>query len=227
MLIKEYNTDFPQLSIGFSKAGHEIVDKNEDLSIIYDDFTIKTKSKYYLKIMKVNNQNLNEKIFNAENFGIPQNLPIFYQTNLKLKINLPIVTVGEALTIKKDNPMTYYQQLTSTEQGHDITTPTEAALKRFKSLNEGDNWIALKDYDLQNKTFNAYRRLEREMPAPAMTNVKKDNIIHPIIDRILTPREAAIIQGFPKEYEVGLDDYQRIADTIPPLIGFFIGKQVI
>ena len=62
MLIKEYNTDFPQLSIGFSKAGHEIVDKNEDLSIIYDDFTIKTKSKYYLKteIQNIFNKKISE-----------------------------------------------------------------------------------------------------------------------------------------------------------------------
>ena len=223
MKIKEYSKN-PQLSLGFAKAGHEIVDDNEELSVYHEVVDFPDTPYLYIGYNAEGN-----KIFNAKNFGVPQNKILAWESNVfnLQEFEYPRPTVLDSLNAIGNTPMTFYQQFTVSEQGHDIIDLPKSVINRIKQVPAGDCWISLPKFDLKNKTYNSYRRLAPYDDAPLMTNVKKDVIIHPLEDRILTPREAGILQGFPADYELNEGKYQEIADAIPPIIGYIIGTELM
>ena len=81
------------------------------------------------------------------------------------------------------------------------------------------------------------RRLIKTEPSFTVTSHCLDEILHPTIDRAITPREAARLQSFPDWYQFAgpyvqfhgdkvQDKYEQIGDAIPPLLAFAIGKQI-
>ena len=63
-------------------------------------------------------------------------------------------------------------------------------------------------------------------------------MLHPYLDRALTPREAARLQSFPDWYQFQgpyvkfhsdpeQDQYEQIGDAIPPLLAYALGKEVV
>jgi DNA (cytosine-5)-methyltransferase 1 len=65
-----------------------------------------------------------------------------------------------------------------------------------------------------------------------------DEILHPTLNRAVTPREAARLQSFPDWYQFAgpyvqfhgakeQDKYEQIGDAIPPLLACAIGKQFV
>jgi len=82
------------------------------------------------------------------------------------------------------------------------------------------------------------RRLVPEKPSFTVTSHCLDEMIHPYLDRGLTPREAARLQSFPDWYNIEgpyvkfhgdfeQDKYEQIGDAIPPLLAYAIGKEVV
>jgi len=82
------------------------------------------------------------------------------------------------------------------------------------------------------------RRLELGKPSFTVTGHCLDEMVHPIMDRGLTPREVARLQSFPDWYQIegpwvqfhgdfAQDKYEQIGDAIPPLLGFALGKEVV
>lgn len=81
------------------------------------------------------------------------------------------------------------------------------------------------------------RRLDPNKPSFTVTSHCLDEMIHPIYNRGLTPREAARLQSFPDWYDfsgpyvkfhgdVEQDKYEQIGDAIPPLMGYALGKEI-
>ena len=63
-------------------------------------------------------------------------------------------------------------------------------------------------------------------------------MLHPVLNRALTPREVARLQTFPDWYQFEgpyvkfhsdpeQDRYEQIGDAIPPLLGYVLGKEVV
>lgn len=82
------------------------------------------------------------------------------------------------------------------------------------------------------------RRLLDDKPSFTVTSHCLDEILHPYINRAITPREAARLQSFPDWYQFAgpyvafhsakeQDKYEQIGDAIPPLLGFAIGKEFV
>lgn len=83
---------------------------------------------------------------------------------------------------------------------------------------------------------SVYSRMEYDKPAPTMTtqffNFGTGRFGHPSEERAITPREAAIIQSFPKNYKFTRDEdeiYQlklgkMIGNAVPPKLGYCIGE---
>lgn len=82
------------------------------------------------------------------------------------------------------------------------------------------------------------RRLLNDKPSFTVTSHCLDEILHPTLNRAITPREAARLQSFPDWYQfVGpyvqfhgakeQDKYEQIGDAIPPLLAWAIGKQFV
>lgn len=82
------------------------------------------------------------------------------------------------------------------------------------------------------------RRLLEDQPSYTITSHCLDEMLHPYINRAITPREAARLQSFPDWYYfVGPyvqfhgskeeDKYEQIGDAIPPLLAYALGMQFV
>lgn len=82
------------------------------------------------------------------------------------------------------------------------------------------------------------RRLLPEEPSFTVTSHCLDEILHPTINRAITPREAARLQSFPDWYQFAgpyvqfhgskeQDKYEQIGDAIPPLLAYALARQII
>lgn len=82
------------------------------------------------------------------------------------------------------------------------------------------------------------RRLKLNEPSFTVTSHCLDEMIHPIQDRGLSPREAARLQSFPDWYvfegpymkfhsDPDQDQYEQIGDAIPPLLAYALAKEIV
>lgn len=115
----------------------------------------------------------------------------------------------------------------------------------------GSSMKAVYDQLVQNGEFEKYkhlfprtmygsrnRRLLQDQPSFTVTSHCLDEILHPYLNRAVTPREAARLQSFPDWYQFEgpyvqfhgdkeQDKYEQIGDAIPPLLAFAIAKQFV
>lgn len=81
------------------------------------------------------------------------------------------------------------------------------------------------------------RRLIKTEPSFTVTSHCLDEILHPTLNRAITPREAARLQSFPDWYQFAgpyvqfhgdkeQDKYEQIGDAIPPLLAFALAKSI-
>lgn len=111
----------------------------------------------------------------------------------------------------------------------------KAAYERL--LNEGKQQLVNSCFP--NKIYAARnRRLRSESPSFTVTSHCLDEMIHPHLDRALTPRETARLQSFPDWYQFQgpyvkfhsdpeQDQYEQIGDAIPPLLAYALGKEIV
>lgn len=82
------------------------------------------------------------------------------------------------------------------------------------------------------------RRLIKNQPSFTVTSHCLDEILHPYLNRAITPREAARLQSFPDWYQFTgpyvvfhsshtQDRYEQIGDAIPPLLAHAIAVEII
>ena len=82
------------------------------------------------------------------------------------------------------------------------------------------------------------RRLLWDEPSFTVTSHCLDEILHPVINRAITPREAARLQSFPDWYQFAgpyvqfhgakeQDKYEQIGDAIPPLLAWAMAKEIV
>lgn len=94
--------------------------------------------------------------------------------------------------------------------------------------------------DLFPKTIygSRNRRLLEDEPSFTVTSHCLDEILHPYLNRAITPREAARLQSFPDWYQFAgpyvqfhgakeQDKYEQIGDAIPPLLAYAMAKQFV
>ena len=120
---------------------------------------------------------------------------------------------------------------------------TPLNLRRLQHSTPGGTW---EDWPMELRsechtkatgaTFRSvYARMRADEPSPTMTtqfyNFGTGRFGHPHQDRTITPREAALLQSFPKDYDfVGPDDKlhlnrlgRMIGNAVPPKLGEAIG----
>ncbi len=134
---------------------------------------------------------------------------------------------------------------------HKAPGHTEKMLSRIKSIMPGEGMTRayerlveegkkeFADSVFPKKLYAARnRRLVLEEPSFTVTSHCLDEMLHPVLNRGLTPREAARLQSFPDWYQFKgpyvkfhsdpeQDQYEQIGDAIPPLLGYSLGKEVV
>ena len=140
--------------------------------------------------------------------------------------------------IGQDNLSDYARLLRDSETlfNHITTKTTDAAMRRFKAIKEGNNFHSLDDslkdtYSNPARTQNTiYLRLKSTEPSGTVVNVRKSMWIHPRLDRAVSVREAARLQSFPDSFVFkGTKDsqYQQVGNAVPPLMATAIAEAVL
>ncbi len=107
----------------------------------------------------------------------------------------------------------------------------KVALDRIKQIKGGENWSNLKDEVINSVHSGAYGRLSWDSPAYTITTrfdtPSAGRVIHPDLNRVLTPREAARIQSFDDNYifygnktSIG----KQIGNAVPPRVAWVIAE---
>lgn len=130
---------------------------------------------------------------------------------------------------------------------HRARSVNETNLLRLRSSQPGGTWEDWPE-DLRAPCHrkatgmsyrSVYSRMVWDQPAPTITtqayNFGTGRFGHPEQDRAITPREAALLQTFPRHFkfvrpreEVFLSRVGRlIGNAVPPRLAFFIGKEIM
>lgn len=116
-----------------------------------------------------------------------------------------------------------------------VSQNNDLVLTRYKHIPQGGNWQNIPDDLMQNYADKTrchrwiYRRLPEAEPSVAITNFRKNMLIHPRQDRGLSVREAARLQSFPDRFVfmggIG-SQQQQVANAVPPLLARAVGRTV-
>ena len=110
---------------------------------------------------------------------------------------------------------------------------SEKVIARYKHIPEGGKLPEPEKLpvEIRRKNFgNTYKRLHREKPSLTMVPGNNAFPLHPVLDRSLTPREAARLQTFPDNIKFSGDRRSQcilVGNAVPPILGEKIGKAII
>lgn len=125
---------------------------------------------------------------------------------------------------------------------HYLNNVSELDMKMIVSISEGGNWKDI-PHDIPSKRLEGirrtggrttlYGRLSRNEPAYTIntyfTRPGNGTFIHPIHDRLITPREAARFQSFPDNYKFyGAKSHiaTQIGNAVPPLLAYSVALEI-
>ena len=124
-----------------------------------------------------------------------------------------------------------FQRITLIRQGEGMQDAYERLIAEGKQ-DLVDQCFPKKIYMSRN------RRLMPTEPSCTITSQCLDELIHPYLNRGMSPREVARLQSFPDWYQFQgpyvkfhsdpeQDQYEQIGDAIPPLLGLALGAEVV
>lgn len=192
---------------------------------------------------------INHKILDASQHGVPQKRKrvIFIASKIG-EVEFPkpkknIVSVNDALSNIPDTDVKNYTEPVNDFQGlmadgetkiynHEPMKHNKKVMERIVNVPQGGNWQNLPSeiYDVGGTHSNNYRRLHPDRPSITIKHAIKSMIIHPEFDRVVTAREVARLQSIPDSFIIEgnkTDQHQQLANAVPPLLGYEIGKQIL
>ncbi len=178
------------------------------------------------------------KVLNSKDYGVAQSRErvIIFGTRLDYDYNYPKVNhssigrlktyknVGDAINdlIKKDNSF----------PNHIALDHGEIVVERYKLIKEGGKLPPPEELPekIRRKNFgNTYIRLDRKKISSTMVPGNNAFPVHPILNRSLTPREAARIQSFPDSHIFSgprKEQCTLVGNAVPPLMAANIALSV-
>jgi len=153
------------------------------------------------------------------------------------------VTVGDVI---KDLPPVKAGEKCPTDPLHRAIALTPLNMNRIKATPYGGGWrnwpdelvLACHKTDNGKSYGSVYGRMVWEKPSPTMTTectgYGNGRFGHPVQDRAITPREAALFQTFPMNYkffenedEVSISTASRyIGNAVPPKLGEVVAESI-
>jgi DNA (cytosine-5)-methyltransferase 1 len=179
------------------------------------------------------------KILNAADYGVPQvrQRVFFFGTKLPFPFAFPLPTHGEKNTAKPyETAGKWIMDLA--DKGEEVPNHiplrhSSRVIARYKLIPEGGRLPPLEKLpeEIRRKNFgNTYKRLHREKPSLTLVPGNNAFPIHPVLDRSLTPREAARLQTFPDGFIFYGDRRSQcilVGNSVPPLLAKQIGQSII
>jgi len=198
-------------------------------------------------------------ILNARDFGVPQSrertIIVGSRSKVidlsKIKKNSEIVTVRDAISdlayllsgegfdidkYKTEAKTKYQKQMRADYlQYHKATNHTTETIKKLKMIPaEGDKSYLPKHLHGNQKFSTTWSRLIWDIPSPTIDTrfdtPSNGRNTHPVLNRAITPREAARIQSFPDCFIFQGNKSsvcKQIGNAVPPLLAKAIGTHIL
>ncbi|MEM2131250.1 MAG: DNA cytosine methyltransferase [Candidatus Woesearchaeota archaeon] len=192
--------------------------------------------------------NVDYKIIDAVNFGVPQfrKRVFIIGNNLNKKIIFPEPTQTEYAKDSKKKLKTVREtisdlvELKSGEKSNDplhfAFNHPERHLKWMENVPEGKSAHENKDPSLRPKSGykTTYKRIWWDRPSPTITtcigHISSQNKVHPSQNRALTLRESARLQTFPDEYFFAgkiTNIKKQIGNAVPPKLSEVFAEHLL
>ncbi len=192
---------------------------------------------YILKRFARIGYNMHFAVLNAADFGVPQHRrrALFVGfADPRVEYSFPSPTHGEGVLpyATVGNAINDLTTRGVEVANHIPLRHSDTVMARYRFIPEGGMLPPpnqLPKHIRRENFGSTYKRLHRGMPS--LTIVPGNNAlpIHPILDRSLTPREAARIQTFPDDYIFEGDRRRQcilVGNAVPPLLARVIGKSI-
>lgn len=183
--------------------------------------------------------NLHYALIDTSNYGVPQKREriIIFGTRCSTPFMFPSYSdssygnirafknVGEAINDLMDKG----EELPN----HIALNHSDTVVRRYELIPEGGKLPKPEDLpeDIRRKNFgNTYTRLSRSEVSSTIVPGNNALPVHPVLNRSLTPREAARIQTFPDWYEFEGDRRSQciqVGNAVPPLMAAKLADTVI
>jgi len=175
---------------------------------------------------------------NAADFGVPQvrKRVFFVGTRRGQPFRWPVATHGDG-----SSELTPYET-TGNAVGdlvdaagfpnHVHLHHSEIVKARYRLIPEGGRLPPPSELpeEIRRKNFgNTYKRLHRDRPSLTLVPGNNAFPVHPILDRSLSPREAARIQTFPDSYIFEgsrAEQCRLVGNAVPPQLAYVLGAAI-
>lgn len=196
----------------------------ENVARLYTHNKGETK-KEIIELFKKMNYNVDCKVVNTADFGIPQvrNRVLFIGNRISNNIVFPTKTVDKPISIKE--AIDKLPKLKSGEKSkipnHISMKHSEQMLEKMKYVSDGGNRNEIPEL-IRPKSGNVrkYIRYKSTEPAVCVTgNMRK--IFHYSQNRALTVRELATLQTFPLDFIFKgstISQQQQVGNSVPPIL---------
>jgi len=177
-------------------------------------------------------------VLDAADFGVPQirKRVIFFGTRHGAQFLFPEPTHGSER--EKPHATTWDAIHDLAKKGREVPNHialdhSERVIARYKLIPEGGRLPPpeMLPKEIRRGNFgNTYKRLHRKRPALTMVPGNNAFPVHPILDRSLTPREAARLQTFPDDVVFAGDRRSQcilVGNAVPPLFAEAIGGSIM
>lgn len=192
---------------------------------------------------------------NAANYGVPQRryrLILFASKFGKIDLIPKTFEDTEVLTVEdaiSHLPPIEDGEIHPDDNLHRARKLSPSNKQRIIATSEGGNWKEWAPHLLQGltcretnmgKTFtSAYGRMAWNKPAPTLTThctgLSNGSYGHPVQNRAISLREAALLQSFPENYKFNNEEKplsvsvlaRHIGNAVPPKLGESIGKSIL
>lgn len=203
---------------------------------------------YYLfkeivKELKVMGYKIKIDIVNVKNYGVPQNRKRLVMVGSLLGEIEIVKGIEKKVTVKDAIGSLESIELTNDPTHKIKMNHSTIILERIKlTPKDGGSWkdlpesFKLKCHSKENVGFNdIYGRLKWNDYSSTITggclNPSKGRFLHPEEDRVITPREAALLQSFPMDYKFPTDIPKQslallIGNALPPKFSYIQSKNI-
>ena len=155
------------------------------------------------------------KLLNSSDYGVPQNRERVVIIAKKLDL-FPKEKNTKINVIDSLRNLPYEE---TNLNGHLLFNPTKEISERIRNLDHGER--------LASKYNFSRQRIHPDRPSPTVST--KPLFIHPVYDRLMTPRELARIQSFPDNFEFTGSKtamVKQIGNAVPPLMAKAIADSI-
>lgn len=201
-----------------------------------------------IKLLTDHGYSISEGVLHANHFGWPQTRKRYFVVASKAGAPIPLSAISEQYR-RSTLPVTWAIsdfQVQREDKNHIMNQLPEMSRENMDRL----NWLFDNNaYELPNHerpichqdghTYpSVYGRMRADHPAPTLTtgfmSPGRGRFIHPLERRMLTPREAARLQGFPNWFNFMDGDRTKrsdlgkwIGDAVPSILGYFATQSII